>query len=122
MASSTVGEISMIDALPADVWNRRDELVGEYWEWYDGLNPNNPLDRVKIEQADEILSPIIDRMEDADGSSIVRYGMDKQVKHKWNGVVGMQYQFDKRWMVRSEAGVIGDRKSFMISVNYRFLV
>jgi opacity protein-like surface antigen len=122
MASSTVGEISMIDALPADVWNRRDELVGEYWEWYDGLNPNNPLDRVKIEQADEILSPIIDRLEDADGSSIVRYGMEKQVKHKWNGVIGMQYQFNKEWMVRSEAGVIGDRKSFMISVNYRFLV
>jgi len=47
--------------------------------------------------------------------------MDKQTKQLWNGVVGMQYQLNKKWMLRSEVGIIGDRKSFLLSLNYRFL-
>jgi len=65
---------------------------------------------------------IMERLEAADGSSIIRYGIDKQVKERWNGLVGMQYQYNKHWMLRSEAGLIGDRKSFLLSLNYRFLL
>jgi len=28
-------------------------------------------------------------------------------------------RFNNRWMIRSEGGIIGDRKSFLVSVNYR---
>ena len=58
----------------------------------------------------------------ADGSSIIRYGMDKQVEQQWNGTIGGQFQLNKRWMFRSEAGLIGNRKSFLVSINYRFLL
>lgn len=122
MGAETVGEVSLADAIPQETWDRRDEIVNNYWDWYGSLNPNNPLDKVKIEKADEVLTPIVDRLEAADGSATIRYGMNKQVKAHWNGLVGAQFQINKHWMIRSEGGVIGDRKSFLISANYRFLI
>jgi len=53
---------------------------------------------------------------------VVRYGLDKRTKQKWNGVVGAQFQYNKNWMLRTEAGIIGDRKSFLLSLNWRFLL
>ncbi len=40
---------------------------------------------------------------------------------KWNGLIGAQFQINKRWQIRSEMGFIGNRKSYLLSVNYRFL-
>ena len=95
----------------------RDEIVEDYNLWYDGLNAPQKL----LVDASPV-PDIIDRLEAADGSSIIRYGIDKQVKERWNGLVGIQYQYNKHWMLRSEAGIIGDRKSFLVSLNYRFLL
>lgn len=117
MNSETSGEIKLIDALPPEAWDRRDEIVSDYYDWY-----NNEATPVQKIAADKVLTPIVERIENADGESIVRYGMDKQVKEKWNGTLGVQYQLNKRWMFRSEAGLIGNRKSFLISLNYRFLM
>ena len=122
MQSETRGEIKLIDALPQDVWDRKDDFVNSYWEWYESLNPNNPIDQRKIEVADRVLTPIVENIDARNGESIIRYGMDKRPTELWNGVIGAQFQFDKRWMIRSEAGVFGDRKSFLFSVNYRFLL
>jgi hypothetical protein len=33
----------------------------------------------------------------------------------------LQYQINKNWQLRGEGGVIGDRKSFLVSLNYRIL-
>ena len=115
--SETKGEIKLRDALPDETWARRDEIVTNYWDWYN--NEAGPAQKIV---ADEILTPIVDRLDDADGNAIIRYGIDKQVKESWNGVFGMQYQYNKHWMLRSEAGLIGDRKSFLVSLNYRFLL
>ena len=117
MESNTVGQIALIDALPPEVWDKRDEVVQEYNDWYNGLPP-----RVQGKVDESPLPEIIDRIEQADGSSIIRYGMDKQVKEMWNGVFGAQFQLNKRWMFRTEWGVIGDRKSALASINYRFLL
>ena len=117
MNSDTKGEVKMIDALPPETWERRDEIVDNYWDWYN--NEAGPGQKVI---ADQVLTPIVDRLEAADGDAIIRYGMDKQVKERWNGIIGMQYQLNKRWMIRSEGGIIGDRKSFLLSLNYRFLL
>lgn len=117
MSSETKGEIKLRDALPDETWERRDEIVNEYNIWYDGLTP------IKKAAVDATAIPdIIDRLEAADGSSTIRYGIDKQVKERWNGLVGLQYQYNKHWMLRSEVGFIGDRKSFLASLNYRFLL
>lgn len=122
MGAETLGEVRLSDAIPQDTWDRRDEIVNDYWDWYNGLDPSKPIDRKKIEKADEVLTPIVNRLEAADGSATIRYGMDKQVKANWNGLVGVQFQLNKHWMLRSEGGIIGDRKSFLLSANYRFLI
>jgi len=117
MDSKTQGQIKMIDALPPETWARRDQIVNEYNVWYEGLDP------IQQKLVDATAVPeIIDRLDAADGESIIRYGMDKQVKQSWNGLIGVQYQYSKNWMLRSEAGVVGNRKSFLISLNYRFLM
>ncbi len=117
MNSDTKGEVRLGDALPPETWERRDEIVNNYWDWYN--NEAGPGQKVI---ADQILTPIVDKLEAADGDAIIRYGMDKQVKERWNGIIGIQYQLNKRWMIRSEGGIIGDRKSFLLSLNYRFLL
>jgi hypothetical protein len=116
MNSETNGEVKMINALPPETWERKDEIVDNYWSWYDN---DATIPQKKV--ADKVLTPIVDRLDAADGSSVIRYAMDKQVKELWNGLIGVQYQYNKHWMIRSEGGIIGDRKSFLISLNYRFL-
>lgn len=117
MNSETKGEIKLIDALPSETWERRDEIVEDYNDWYEGLGP---IQKAAVDAT--AVPDIIERLDAADGSSIIRYGMDKQVKEMWNGLIGVQYQYNKHWMLRSEAGLIGDRKSFLLSLNYRFLL
>ncbi len=116
MESETVGQIALNDVISDEAWMRRDEIVDNYNNWYD--NEATIAEKVI---ADKVLTPIVERIEAADGSAIIRYGMDKQVKQNWNAVVGAQYQFNKKWMLRTEFGVIGDRKSYLASLNYRFL-
>jgi hypothetical protein len=117
LSSETIGEIKLGDALPPETWERADQIVANYNDWYD----NVATTAQKI-IADKTLGPIVDAIDNADGESIIRYGLDKKLKQKWNGIIGAQYQHNKNWMFRTEAGVIGDRKSFMLSVNWRFLL
>jgi hypothetical protein len=122
MTAFTAGDVKLIDALPPDVWDRRDEIVDNYYQWYNDLDPNKPGDQIKKEVADKVLTPIVERLEASDGSSVIRYGMDKQPLEKWNMLLGFQFQLNKRWMFRGEAGIIGNRKSALLSINYRFLI
>ena len=120
MNSETIGEIKMIDALPPDVWEQTAQIVSDYESWHDlNYDDLNPAEKKIV---DDVFDPIIDHIGAADGDAIIKYGMDKQVKQSWNGIFGVQYQFNKKVMIRSEAGLIGDRKSFLLSVNYRFLI
>jgi hypothetical protein len=116
MSSETFGAVAMKDAIPAETWGRVDEIVENYGIWYDDL----PLAQKKIVDASPV-PDIIDRLDAADGDAVISYAMDKQVKQLWNGVFGVQFQLNKHWMFRSEAGLIGDRKSLLVSVNYRLL-
>ncbi|MCF6356933.1 MAG: hypothetical protein L3J54_03925 [Draconibacterium sp.] len=117
MRSETVGNIKMADAIPEETWARKDEIVADYNAWYDGLTP------IKKEIVDQTAIPtFMEKFDAADGSSIISYGMDKRPEQEWNVLFGAQYQFNKRWQVRTEAGLIGDRKSFLLSANYRFLL
>jgi len=116
MQSETRGQIKLGDAIPG-LEDKADEIVNKYTVWYDDLT------RAQKALVDNTPIPaIVDRIGQADGSTIVKYGMDKQVSEQWNGLVGLQYQYSKRWMLRTEAGLIGDRKSLLISANYRFLL
>ncbi len=118
MSSETRGAISMADAFPDETWDRGEEIGEQYDEWYDGLTPAK-----KVIVDNTPVPDIVDKIRnnDRDGSSTIKYGMDKQASQMWNGIIGMQYQVNKHWQFRTEGGIIGDRKSFLFSVNYRFL-
>jgi len=116
MASNTVGQIKLADALSQEVWDKKDEIVSDVNTWWDGLTPIE-----KNLPKNIVVKEISERLDAKDGSAIIRYGMDKQVLQEWNGVVGAQFQMNKHWMLRTEAGIIGDRKSYLVSLNYRFL-
>ncbi len=122
LGANTVGELKLNEALPEETWARADEVVNQYNTWYNSLNPLNPIDLKKREAADLVLTPLFERIGAADGEAIVRYGLDKSVTEKWNGIIGFQYQHNKNWMFRTEGGIIGDRKSLLLSVNWRFLL
>ena len=114
--SETDGSLRLDEVLPDETWERKDEIVDDYWAWYDELGPLDPKKKI----ADEILTPIVERIDAADGSGEVHYRLDKKPKGEWNMLVGGQYQLNKHWQVRAEAGILGDRSSFLLSANYRF--
>lgn len=120
MSSSTVGAIAMKDAIPPETWDRRDEIIDDYWSWYNSLDPIQDMEKIFV--ADRVFTPLVERLEAADGESIVRYSMDKRVEDMWNGVIGLQFQLNKSLMFRTEGGIIGNRKSILLSVNYRFKI
>lgn len=114
MGGVTDGQITLKEVLPDETWQKRDEIVDNYYEWYNGIDEN------KQNVADQILTPIVENISDADGSGTIRYSITKQPVSKWNMLIGAQYQYNKHWMVRSEFGLLGSRTSFLISLNYRF--
>ncbi len=116
MSPETYGAISLADALPPETWDRADEIVEGYNNWYD--NEASPAQKVA---ADKVFTPIVEKIGEADGEAVISYGMDKQTKELWNGIIGLQYQLNKKWQFRTEAGIMGDRKSILLSINYRFL-
>ncbi|TYA56001.1 hypothetical protein [Formosa maritima] len=115
--NDTSGQLLLSEALPSSDGTKRDQIVANYNDWYD----NEATIPEKV-IADRVLTPIIDRLEAADGSAIIKYGLDKQVEQKWNGILGAQFQFNKHWQLRTEGGILGNRKSFLLSLNYRFLL
>ena len=114
--SETDGSLKLDEVFPDEVWDRKDEIVSDYWDWYDDLGPLDPAKKI----ADEILTPIFEKIDALDGSGVVHYNLDKRPKGEWNMLVGGQYQINKAWQVRTEVGFLGDRSSFLLSAGYRF--
>ena len=121
IGAGTDGQLLLSEAIPPEVFARKDQIVSEYYAWYNALNPANPADKIKKDAADKVLTPIIERLNAADGSAVVKYALDKRPAEEWNMLFGGQFQLNKHWAFRTEAGLVGDRKSFLLSAQYRFL-
>ena len=115
--NETIGEVSLDDALPDMPQEKLDEIKQSYSEWYSGLSSTGQ----KV--ADKIVARLQDRINGRPtGDTYITYEMDKAPKSKWAGLMGAQYQFNKRWQLRAESNFIGkDRFSILASINYRFL-
>ena len=70
----------------------------------------------------KVYGNVVVSQDQRNGNAIVRYAMDKRPVEEWNVVIGGQFQLNKHWQLRTEGGIIGDRKSFLVSVNYRFQI
>lgn len=118
MGGITEGSITLYDVLPEETWVRRDEIVADYRVWYDNLKPLQQPLLYKV--ATDIFNPIIDNLEQADGSGTVQYRLKKEPKQEWNMIIGGQYQLNPHHQFRVEGGIVGNRKSLLLSYNYRF--
>lgn len=90
-------------------------LVDRLNEWAETLPPPQRIIAMqiidKLEEIGEGLNP-----EDA----VIDYKLDKRVAAPFNLIFGAQYQFNKRWILRTELGVFGQRSQFLLNLNYRF--
>lgn len=118
MDGITEGTITLKDVLPPETWVRRDEVVADYRVWYDNLKPLQQPILYKV--ATDVFNPIVDNIESADGSGTVQYRLKKAPKQEWNMIIGGQYQLNPHHQFRAEGGVVGNRKSLLLSYNYRW--
>lgn len=137
LKSETSGSIGMDEVFPTDEWGSKiqeaetklNEADVKVENWWNGLTPEqqaNPINQSKYEIANNAIDKagqFIGAVETASGNianSSVQYSMDKRPKDMWNFIVGSQYQFNKHFMVRLEAGFLSSRTQVMTGLQYRF--
>ena len=110
-ASETSGSIALAEAIPPETVDQiRDRLENiENQEWYQNLTP--------VQQA--VVNQIVDRLLAGDASDvIVNYSLQKKPATAWNLLLGANLDFNDRWSVRTEVGLIG-RYSVLLGGVYR---
>ena len=137
LKSETSGSLPLSEVIPADeLQTKVDESMENVAEkqiavdeWWAGLTPieqANPVNEAKYETANRALGTAGELLNSIDGalsdeeSATVQYSLNKRPKDMWNFVLGTQYQINKHFMVRAEAGFLGSRKQFIGGLQYRF--
>ena len=113
-SGNSSGSITLNELLP-DSGDKRQEIVTNYNDWY-----NNEASAAEKVVADKILTPIVDRIENANGDGTILYSLNKGLTQNWSGVVGAQFQYNKHLMFRTETSILANRRSILLSLNYRF--
>lgn len=121
----TDGLQAKVDAGSAKVENKQAEVDG----WWSGLTPveqKNPVNQAKYATANRALGAAGNLFSSLDAalndpeSATVQYSLEKNLKDKWNFIVGSQFQLNKHFMLRAEYGFLGSRQQFLGGVQYRF--
>ncbi|NNK76390.1 MAG: hypothetical protein HKP42_10055 [Maribacter sp.] len=86
-----------------------DSEVEEIQSWYDGLE-DGPVKELAGEILDELATPT---------QTNINYSIRKKLRYDWNPVIGIQWQLNNHWQIRSEFGFLTKQQS-LFSVNYRF--
>ncbi len=114
LAVETSGSVSVADAVPPDVLDKLDNFYANYKESDRYL----ALERWQQAAVDQVVS----RMQEADiRNTVVNYGMMKALAYPTNLLLGAQWEINKEWAFRAEAGLIG-RWSLLVNLNYRFRI
>jgi hypothetical protein len=97
--------------------------------WWAGLTPveqANPVNKAKYETYNRVLNTAGNILTAADGAvsnaetASVQYSLQKNLKDKWNFIVGSQFQLNKHWMLRAEYGFLKSRQQFIGGLQFRF--
>jgi hypothetical protein len=135
--SGTAGSLDLSEVIDTDgAQGRVDNAITQVGDaqvqtdsWWDGLSQleqKNPVNDAKYEATNRVLGRAGEILNSADralndgNSSTVQYAMDKQLKDMWNFIIGSQFQLNKHWMLRGEAGFLGSRTQVMAGLQYRF--
>jgi hypothetical protein len=135
--SETSGSILLSDVIPLDGLQLKvdngikkvEESQIAVDEWWGGLTPveqKNPVNIAKFNTANRALESAGNLFNSLDGAlnddeyASVQYSLNKRPKDMWNFLVGGQYQINKHFMVRAEAGFLASRTQFIGGLQYRF--
>jgi hypothetical protein len=135
--SETSGSLPLNEVLPVDeLQTKVDNGLAKVEsgqiavdDWWAGLSPteqNNPVNKAKYETANRTLDAagnLFNTMDAAlndEQSASVQYSLTKRPKDMWNMVAGAQYQINKHFMFRVEAGFLASRSQFIGGLQYRF--
>jgi hypothetical protein len=136
-SSATSGTVNLADVLPVDelqpkIDNGLQKVADTQVKvdaWWSGLTPaeqKNPANKAKYETANRVLTTTGNLFNTMDGAlnddytTTVQYSLEKNLKDRWNFLIGSQYQFNKHFMIRAEYGFLGSRQQFLTSLQYRF--
>ncbi|HSY61028.1 MAG TPA: hypothetical protein VK796_04085 [Cytophaga sp.] len=137
MNSSTAGSIPIGDLFNTDGINQKidngyvkiEEAQQNVDNWWAGLSPadqQRPSNIAKKNAADEALTKAEGTLDGLSGAvnnadhASVQYSLSKRPAQMWNFLVGSQFQFNKHWMLRAEAGFLGARTQVIAGLQYRF--
>lgn len=135
--SGTSGSLNLNEVLPVDelgsqlddAYAKVDESQQQLDAWWNGLSSSeqsNPINQAKYETKSKALDTagqLLDGVSEAFtniAESTVQYSLDKKPKNMWNMVAGTQFQINKHFMIRAEAGFLGTRTQFIGGLQYRF--
>ncbi len=102
------------------------QQVDAWWAGLSDIQQSNPINEAKYTTANDLLQRaggLVSAAEVAGtnlANSTVQYAMEKRVKDMWNFIVGGQFQLNKHWMARAEAGFLGSRTQGLVGLQYRF--
>ncbi|WP_225444083.1 hypothetical protein [Echinicola arenosa] len=110
LSNDTRGSIGVTEIFPGF---GSGNFIGTLRDWSETLPPAQRL----------VVNQIINELENVsnniDSDGTIDYTLEKRVTAPFNIILGSQYQFNKRWILRTELGVFGKRSQFMLNLNYR---
>lgn len=123
ISSNTAGSIAVSELFPDADQGLADRIEQGWNDYLSDKTCTGPLAHPAC-QLDPLVQSIVDNLRSNEpiSNTTILYKMEKELKQEWNMVFGAQYQFNKRWQLRSEYGFLGDRTQFLASLNYRFLL
>ena len=110
----TSGSIDLSDLAPAMDKDQAEKIVAETEQWYKSLTKPQQVVVKRIAQS------ILNRLNNLPDDITINYSLKKNPISNWSMLVGGQFQFNKRWQVRTEVGFLGGRSSVLLSGNYRW--
>ena len=130
--SILLSEVVPIDGLQTKVDNGIQKVADSQIavdSWWSGLTPveqKNPVNVAKYNTANRTLEAAGNLFNTLDGAlndeseASVQYSLNKRPKDMWNFLIGSQYQINKHFMIRAEAGFLASRTQFIGGLQYRF--
>jgi hypothetical protein len=110
----TAGSIDLSDLNPAMDKDQAEKIIAETEQWYQSLSKPQQVVVKRIAQA------VLNKINGLPDDITINYSLKKTPTSHWSMVVGGQFQFNKRWQVRTEVGFLGGRSSVLLSGNYRW--
>lgn len=137
LSSSTNGSLKLGDVIPTDglqakvdqgmqAVDQKQIGVDNWWNGLSSIEQKNPVNIAKYQTANRALDAAGNLLTAVDGAlstaetSTVQYSLQKNLKDKWNFIIGSQFQLNKHFMIRAEYGFLGSRQQFLTGLQYRF--